>query len=81
MSAVATVRPSRTARLMGPPPTGMRPVAAYAAVRRPACRMTENSGAWPSHDTTSADSAPITSSARCTMVSRTWLRSSDELSD
>ena len=78
MLAVVTTRPSSTARLMGPPATGMRPREAYSALSRPTARSTRNSGAWPSQDTTRADWAPITSIALPAMVSRTSLRSSEE---
>ncbi len=81
MLRVVTVRPSRTATLTGPPPTGMLPTRVYSALSRPAARITRNSGVVPSPSTTIADSAPITSSALLTMVSRTSLRSSDEVSD
>jgi len=68
-------------RLSGPPPRGSEPAAAYSRLNRPAARMMVSVGAWPSHDTTIADSAAMTSSALPTIVSSTWLRSSDEASD
>ena len=66
---------------MGPPPTGMKPASEYSPLSRPAARITVNDDAAPSQDTTSADSAPITSSAFSTIVSSTSLRSSEEASD
>ena len=81
MLRVVTVRPSRTATLIGPPPMGMAPTIAYSLVSRPAARMTRNSGDAASPRTTIADSAPMTSSALPTIVSSTSLRSSEDVSD
>ena len=80
MLPVVTGRASRTALLTGPPPTGIAPVA-YSRESRPAARITRNSAAAPSHETAMAASAPMTSSALPTMVSSTWSRSSEEVSD
>src|SRR5262249_45606027 len=78
MFGVAMARPCSTERLIGPPPTGMNPASAYAPLSRPAARMTLNCVETPSQETTSADSAPMTSSAFSTIVSSTSLRSSEE---
>ena len=81
MLGVAIARACKMARLMGPPPTGMAPASEYSRLRRPAARITVKDDDTPSQETTSAESAPITSSALSTMVSSTSLRSSEEASD
>ena len=66
---------------MGPPPTGMRPATAYSRLRRPTERSTLKVAALPSPDTTSAASAPMTSSALVTIVSSTSSRSREDASE
>src|SRR3989449_4717658 len=68
MLRVVTGRASRIARLIGPLPTGITPRFAYSRESRPVARITRNSGAMPSQETTSAASAPMTSSAFPTIV-------------
>ena len=81
MLRVVTVRASCTARLMGPPPIGIEPAAAYFWLSRPAARITRYSRDVASPSTTTADSAAMTSSALPTIVSSTSLRSSDDVSE